>query len=149
MNKPAKHFKGYILTLIGDREYEKSWSQLLRQKNHLPKPHLFPLICHNCKIMTPVTPFLPPMVIPPCPHIKMPSSYYPPSHPGPGHCRGYCPSIPSFLGKSKHCRSGNKSLYCYFCGGSHRRVNCYKSFHPQHFAMGPLQTLGCVSIIQA
>ena len=67
MDKPAEHFKGYILALIGDREYEKIMESVAKIDKSLaqatPVSSNMPQLQDN----NAVNPSLPPMVIPPCP----------------------------------------------------------------------------------
>ena len=71
MDKPAKHFKGYILALIGDREYEKIMESAAKTDKSLaqatPVSSNTPQLQDNNASYS----FPPPMVIPPCPHIKV------------------------------------------------------------------------------
>ena len=71
MDKPAEHFKGYILASIGDREYEKIMASVAKIDKLLaqatPISSNTPQLQDNNASYS----FPPPMVIPPCPHIKV------------------------------------------------------------------------------
>ena len=141
MDKPAEHFKGYILALTGDREYEeimesvakidKSLAQATSVSSNTPQ-----LQDNNASYSFPPPygyPSLPPYqgVIPQLPYNYQPSFNYPPSpyypspHPGPSHYRSHRPSTPFFFRGNRRRGSGNGGIYCYFCGGPHRIANCY------------------------
>ena len=123
MNKPAEHFKEYILALIGDREYEKIMesvakidkllAQVMPVSSNMPQ-----LQDNNASYSFPPPygyPSLPPYqgVIPQPPYSYQPSynyqpsPYYLPSHPVPSHYRGYRPSTPSLFRGNRCCGSSN------------------------------------------
>ena len=118
MDKPAEHFKGYILASIGDREYEKitesvaKIDKLLTQampvSSNMPQlqdnnaSYSFPP--YGYPSLPPYQGLIPqpPIVISP-PTIISPQPYYLASHSRPSHYRGYCPSTPSpFRGNRCH-----------------------------------------------
>ena len=70
-DKPAEHFKGYILALTGDREYEKIMESVAKIDKSLaqatPVSSNTPQLQDNNASYS----FPPPVVIPPCPHIKV------------------------------------------------------------------------------
>ena len=68
MDKPAEHFKGYILALIGDREYEKIMESVAKIDKSLAQTSSVSSYMPQLQDIVPVIPSLPPMVISPCPH---------------------------------------------------------------------------------
>ena len=127
MDKPAEHFKGYILALIGDKEYEKimesvaniakSLAQAMPVSSDAPQ-----LQDHNTGYSFPSPLWLSPIApIPRCnsqppynyqsSHNYQPSPYYPSSHPGPSHYRGIVPALLNFLGETGVRGSGNGGVY--------------------------------------
>ena len=141
MDKPAEHFKGYILVLIGDRKYEKIMESVAKIDKSLAQASPVSSNTPQLQDIMPVTPSFPPMVISPCPHQGVipqppyshqvsynyqPSPYYLPSHPGPSHYKSYRPSTPSLFKGNRRRGSSIAGIYCYFCGGPNRIANCYR-----------------------
>ena len=121
IDRPLEHFRSYVLSLLGDREYEKvvdSIAKVDRAFNRDTVPSPGPLIAPR------ISPFFPAPSFPV--HTPSPADYpspymdsiIPPSRFSRGRSRGYAGS-----------GRGARPYFCFSCGGSgHYQRHCPSKF---------------------